>query len=403
MVNIAVLGNGTVGSGVVEVMSNYVSNISEKAGEKIKVKYILERPDYPEALKKENMVFDFNTILEDDEVEIVVEVIGGLSPAYEFVKKSLQKGKSVVTSNKALVAEYGKELMDIAADKNVNFLIGASVGGGIPVLRPMNVSLTADIIKGIDGILNGTTNFILTQMYENDMSFEEALKLAQNNGYAELNPEADVEGHDTTRKIAILLSLATGKRADYKKISCEGITKITKEHMEKAKALNCDIKLLAFSRVCDDGAYAFVSPVLVSKEHPLNNVRDVFNAVLIHGEITGDVMFYGQGAGKLPTASAVIADIIDCVKNKGRAILKPWADEELKIKDNGDLIFKEFIAFDKDAKDIAEKYFKNIEFISGAGENTAFIIESMARKDIDSALSSILSENVKITERLPLI
>lgn len=403
MVHIAILGNGVVGSGVSEVIAGDNGRISKNAGDKVHVKYILERKDYPEELRTPNMVFDYDVILDDNEVDIVVEVIGGTEPSYTFVKKALMAGKSVVTSNKALVAEHGKELLQIAYENNVNFLIGASVGGGIPVIRPMNVSLTADTIEGIEGILNGTTNFILSQMYENDMEFDEALKQAQQNGYAELNPEADVLGHDTARKIAILLSLATGKFADYKEISCKGITEVTKKDMELAKSLHCDIKLVAWAKIEEDCAYAFVCPAFVKKEHPLNNIRDVFNGVLIKGKVTGDVMFYGRGAGKLPTASAVVADVIDCIKNKNTQILTPWEEKPLDIRNLDELAIKEIIGVYGEANDILKQVFGDISFEIVNDSQIAFITPLMKKKEIDEKIEEIKGKGIKILCRMPVI
>ena len=301
MIQIAVLGYGTVGSGVVEVIDTNHASINKKAGEEINIKYVLDLRDFPGDKIQEKIVHDFNIILEDPEIKIVVEVMGGVEPAYTFTKKALLAGKSVCTSNKELVARHGAELLEIARERNLNYLFEASCGGGIPIIRPLNSSLTADEIDEITGILNGTTNYILTKMTEEGSSFEEVLKDAQEKGYAERNPEADVEGHDACRKIAILSSLALGRQVDYEDIYTEGITKITADDIKYAKEMGKTIKLLAFSRKVDDSFYAMVAPCLIGPTDPLYSVNGVFNAIFVHGNVLGDAMFYGSGAGKLPT------------------------------------------------------------------------------------------------------
>ena len=272
-------------------------------------------------------------ILEDKEIEIVVEVMGGVEPACTFVKNALLAGKSVVTSNKELVARHGAELLEIARERNLNFLFEASVGGGIPIIRPLNQSLTADEITEITGILNGTTNFILTKMDKEGSNFDEVLKEAQALGYAERNPAADVEGYDACRKIAILSSLAFGKNVNYEDIYTEGITKISDVDFKYAKELGYSVKLLASSKNVDGNLYAMVSPVMISPEHPLFTVNGVINGIHVNGNMVGDVMFIGAGAGKLPTASAVVSDIIDAAKHTGRSIMSFWSKEKLEIAD----------------------------------------------------------------------
>ena len=344
MIKIAVMGFGVVGSGVVEVINKNSDSISVKAGEKIEIKYILDIRDFPESPYKHLITRNVDDILNDDEINIVVEVMGGLNPAYEYTKKALLSGKHVVTSNKELVAAYGSELLKIAKDKNINYLFEASVGGGIPIIRPLNQCLAANKITEIAGILNGTTNYILTQMIKYGQSFEDALKDAQQKGYAERNPEADIEGYDTCRKIAILSSLAFGSQIDYNKIPTEGITKIDLYDVEYAENMYSVIKLLAYAKKVENKVFALVAPVMISKDHPLANVENVFNSILLKGDAIGDVMFYGRGAGKLPTASAVVADIIDIVKNIDRNNRYFWKEEKENIMvDYGEMAGKFFV------------------------------------------------------------
>ena len=286
---VALLGYGTVGSGVVEVIQSNKESITRRAGTPIELKYVLDLRDFPEDPINEIITHDFNTILEDDEVEIVAEAMGGIHPAYGFAKATLERGKSYVTSNKELVALHGGELLEIARENSVNFLFEASVGGGIPIIRPLNQSITADEIYEITGILNGTTNFILTKMKDEGKTFDEVLKQAQELGYAEKNPEADVEGYDACRKIAILASLAFGEHVSFEDIPTEGITKITKEDMFYAEKMNCVIKLLGTCQKQDNNVFARVSPMFISKNHPLAMVNDVFNAIFVKGNMVGDV------------------------------------------------------------------------------------------------------------------
>lgn len=331
MIKVSVLGYGTVGSGVVEVIQKNAELIKQRAGVEIVVKSVLDLRDFPEDPVQELIVHDFEEVKNDDEVQIVVETMGGLHPAYEYVKASLESGKSVCTSNKALVAAYGPELLAVAQDKNVNFLFEASVGGGIPIIRPLKVSMAPEEILEISGILNGTTNYILTEMTDKGADFDSVLKEAQEKGYAEKDPTADIEGHDACRKIAILTSLAYGKQLDFEDIYTEGITEITKEDMMYAKALGMTIKLLASSRRQGDYLHAMVAPYLLKKDHPLYNVNDVFNAIFVHGNVLGDAMFYGSGAGKLPTASAVVADVVDEAKHLHRNIMTMWKSDKLEL------------------------------------------------------------------------
>ena len=331
MVNIAVMGYGTVGSGVVEVINTNGAIINKRAGDEINVKYVLDIRDFPGDPIQEKIVHDVDVIINDPEIQIVVEVMGGIEPAYTFVKRCLEAGKSVATSNKALVAKHGAELLSIARDRDINFLFEASVGGGIPIIRALNSCITADEIEEITGILNGTTNYMLTKMFYEGADYDEVLKEAQDNGYAERNPEADVEGYDACRKIAILSSLISGQQVDFEDIYTEGITKITKKDMMYAKAMDMTIKLLSSSKRHEDHLHAIVAPALLGREHPLYNVNGVFNAVFVNGNVLGDAMFYGSGAGKLPTASAVVADVVDEAKHLHRNIMTMWDEEKLTL------------------------------------------------------------------------
>lgn len=324
MINVAILGYGVVGSGVAEVIKKNSESIRQRAGKDIKVKWILDIRDFTDSPDKDVLTKNADDVFNDSDVSIIVETIGGAKIALEFTKRALMAGKSVVTSNKELVATHGPELLQLAKENGVSYLFEASVGGGIPIIRPLNQCLAANEINGITGILNGTTNYILTQMKKEGKSFEEALKEAQQNGYAEQNPTADVEGHDACRKIAILSSIAYNEFVNCENIYTEGISKITVDDMKYADAIGGVIKLIAISKKVDDKIFARVSPAIVSKEHPLSNVEDVFNAIVVNGDAVGDAMFYGRGAGKLPTASAVVADVIDIAKHSGEGSGSVW-------------------------------------------------------------------------------
>ncbi len=315
--DIAVLGYGTVGSGVVHVLNVNADVIAKHAGQQINVKYVLDLRDFPGDPIQEKVVHDYQVILNDPEIKVVAEVMGGLEPAHTFEKMALEAGKSVCTSNKEVVAKYGAELLAIAKANNVNYFFEASVGGGIPIIRPLVSCLTADQINEVSAILNGTTNYMLTKMDEDGADYADVLKEAQALGYAELHPEADVEGYDPCRKIAILSSLVYGKQVDFEDIYTEGITKITSADFAYAKAMNAGIKLIASGRFTEDGLFAKVSPVMLSKNNPLCGIRSVYNGVLVNGNMLDDVMFYGRGAGKDATASAVVTDIQTAVKLSG--------------------------------------------------------------------------------------
>lgn len=325
------MGFGTIGSGVYEVLENNKDKIAANVGQEIQVKYILDLRDFPGSPAEDKIIHDFSLIAQDDEIQIVVEAMGGVNPAYPFVKTCLEAGKNVVTSNKALVAAHGTELLQIARDKNINFQFEASVGGGIPIIRPLYTCLMGEKIEEITGILNGTTNFILTKMDKEGLAFDVVLKEAQALGYAEANPEADVEGHDTCRKIAILTAMATGKEVNYEDIYTEGITKITDTDFKYAEKLGASVKLFGSSRPQGEKAVAFVAPVMIGKDHPLYSVSDVYNGVMVKGNMLGTSMFYGRGAGKLPTASAVVADIMEEAKHLNDNVVLGWGSEKLEI------------------------------------------------------------------------
>lgn len=335
MVQIAVMGYGVVGSGVVEVLTTHTDNIAKRAKEEIRIKYILDLRDFPDSPFADTFTKSFEDIINDPEVRVVVEVMGGLNPAFEYTRRCLEAGKSVVTSNKELVAAKGAELLKLAQEKNVNFLFEASVGGGIPIIRPISQCLAANDVIEIAGILNGTTNFILTKMIHDQMDFQDALALAQKLGYAERNPAADVEGHDACRKICILASLAFGRHVYPDQVHTEGITNISLADVEYADLWGGVVKLIGQVKMAESGKLQIiVCPMFVPRESQLANVDDVFNGIMVRGDSTGDVVFYGKGAGKLPTASAVVADVIDCVKHfKARKYLF-WSDGSPEYVEN---------------------------------------------------------------------
>ena len=399
MVQIAVLGYGTVGSGVVEVIDTNHESINRKAGDEINIKYVLDLRDFPGDPVQEILVHDFETIINDPEVDIIVEVMGGLEPAYTFTRRALEAGKSVCTSNKELVAEHGVELLELARKNNINYLFEASCGGGIPIIRPLNSSLTADEIDEVTGILNGTTNYILTKMASDGSEFEEALKEAQNYGYAERNPEADVEGYDACRKIAILSSLAYGNHVRYEDIYTEGITKITAADIKYAVAMGTSIKLLATSRKMEEGFYAMVSPVMISKKSPLYSVNGVFNAIFIHGNVLGDAMFYGSGAGKLPTASAVVSDVVDCAKHLHRSIMVNWSNRKLELMNIDEVRSRFFVRVSgtpAQRKEGVENLFGPVDIVTvpGLTEEFAFVtgmITERSFRESEEKMDGILS------------
>lgn len=383
MIHVAVLGYGTVGSGVVEVIETNKKDINKRAATELNIKYILDLRDFPGDPYEDKVIHDYNIILNDPEVTVICETMGGIKPAYDFSKQALLAGKSVCTSNKELVASHGPELIRIARENHCNYLFEASVGGGIPIIRPLNYSLTAEKIDSITGILNGTTNYILTKMDKEGADFEEVLKEAQEKGYAERNPEADVEGYDACRKIAILSSLMCGKNVKYEEIYTEGITKISAADFLYAKQMNKSVKLLAMSRDTKDGFFAMVAPFMISKEHPLYCVNDVFNAIYVHGNMLGDSMYYGKGAGKLPTASAVVSDVVDCARHQGRTIMCFWSQEPARLVDIGDVERGFFVRARYDAAADVEAAFPGAERIEAEGrtKDCGYLVSPIKEKD----------------------
>ncbi|MGE5474100.1 MAG: homoserine dehydrogenase [Ignavibacteriales bacterium] len=357
MINVAVLGYGVVGSGVVEVLKKNKEGIAKKAGDTIQVKHILDIRDFPDSPDKDLITKNSDDVFNDPEVSIVVETIGGVGIAYEFTKRALMQGKSVVTSNKELVATHGPELMQIAKDKGIHYKFEASVGGGIPIIKPLYECLSANEIISVAGILNGTTNYILSSMVNEGKDFDTALKDAQLKGYAEANPTDDIEGKDSCRKIAILSSIVFGEYVDYRKIPTEGITKVTVEDLRIVEHFNSKIKLIGFSKKENGKILAKVCPCVVEKSNALANVEDVFNAILVSGDSIGEVMFYGRGAGKLPTASAVVNDIIDVVKYSEWDDVQVWnVNSESSFVNPEETEARYFIRIKVRSKEEAKKY-----------------------------------------------
>ena len=394
MINIAVLGYGTVGSGVVEVIRTNQELINKRAGQDINIKYVLDLRDFPGDPVESILVHDYDVILKDEDVKVVVEVMGGVNPAYNFVKSALLAGKSVCTSNKELVAKHGAELLEIAKNNNINFFFEASVGGGIPIIRPLIQSITADDIMEISGILNGTTNFILTKMDKEGSGFDDVLKEAQDLGYAERNPAADVEGFDACRKIAILSSLACGAQVDFEDIYTEGITKITDVDFRYAKKLDVSIKLIGSSKKVDGGYCAMVAPKMLSNEHPLAGVNGVMNAIFVKGNVLGDVMFYGAGAGKLPTASAVVSDVVEAVKYIDSNVVTIWDTNKATLVKAEEVASRFFVRISGDASErLAEvtKAFGKGEVVTvdGVTGEFAYVTEAITEKEYATAAAGL--------------
>lgn len=386
---IAVMGYGTIGSGVVDVLRINKDKITQRAGEEIDVKYILDLRDFPGDPMENAIVHDYQAIVDDPEIGVVVETMGGVEPAYTFVKAMLEAGKQVATSNKNLVAAKGAELIKIARDHNVNFQFEASVGGGIPIIRPLNKCLTADEIEEITGILNGTTNYMLTKMAQEGADFDEVLKDAQDKGYAEKDPTADIEGHDPCRKIAILTSLVCGQQVDFEDIHCEGITRITATDFKYAEVMNRSIKLLASSRKVGGSYSCMVAPFMLAADHPLCGVNGVFNGIFVHGNVLGDAMFYGSGAGKLPTASAVVADVVDMVKHKNTNIYIDWKPEKIELVDYKDSRNRFFVRTSSDRAAV-ENAFGKVTYVSAGIEGeTGFTTEEMSESEFEEKAAKI--------------
>lgn len=385
MIKVAVLGYGTVGSGVVEVIENNKEIINGRLDEGLEIKYILDLRDFPGDPYEAKVVHDVNVILDDPEVKIICETMGGVEPAYTFSKKALLSGKSVCTSNKELVANHGPELLRLAKENKCNYMFEASVGGGIPIIRPLNSALTAEKINSITGILNGTTNYILTKMDKEGADFGDVLKEAQEKGYAEKNPEADVEGYDACRKIAILSSLMCGKSVKYEEIYTEGITKITAVDFAYAKAMDKSIKLLAMSKDLDGKIFAMVAPCMINRNHPLYMVNDVFNGIFVNSNMLGDSMYYGRGAGKLPTASAVVGDVIECARNLGNTLKCYWADEKMELVGKEDVKRAFFVRVGKADTDKIFELFGDVEKVElkEYADEFAFVTKVMTEREFD--------------------
>ncbi|MCR4605541.1 MAG: homoserine dehydrogenase [Eubacterium sp.] len=388
MTKIAILGYGTIGSGVAKVIKENKNIVSGNAGDDIEVVKILDLRDFPGDENEKLVTHDYEEIVSDPEIDIVVETMGGTKPAFDFVKRALLAGKSVCTSNKALVADHGTELIQIAKDKNVKFYFEASVGGGIPILRPLRTCIVADEVESIRGILNGTTNFILTKMDRDGASYEDVLKEAQKLGYAEADPTADVEGHDTCRKIAILTALAYGAQVDFQDIDTKGISDITSEDMAYAKKLGRQIKLLGLSRRENGKLYALVSPYMLDESDALYSVSGVFNAITVKGNMLGDVMFYGQGAGKEATASAVVTDIIETVKKRGQKLDINWSADKLTVESSDKLSDRFFVRVKESDADVITA-FNGAERIEGvvSGE-VGFITKSLTYEEFTAKLGA---------------
>ena len=409
MIQFAVLGYGTVGSGVVEVFFRNRESLEKKAGVPLGLKYILDVREFPDSPYKDLFVKDFDTILNDASVGVVAEVIGGVEPALTFTKACLERGKSVVTSNKELVAQHGAELLAIARANNVNYLFEASVGGGIPIIRPLHSCLAANRIEEVIGILNGTTNFILTKMFREGMSFESALALAQRLGYAERDPAADVEGHDACRKICILASLAFGEHVYPHDVSAEGITKITSEDVAYAASCGCVIKLIGAARRGEGGKKmtAYVAPAFINRETQLGTIDDVFNGILVRGDATGDVVFYGKGAGKLPTASAVVSDMIACAKADGSSASMSWKPSQGgNVAPQGDHVTAMYLrcrAFETNKLEEAVKIFGKVKALSRPDKPTneaAFITPALTEREIDDVCGKLAAAGVDILGKI---
>lgn len=396
MISVAIMGHGTVGSGVAEILTTHKQKLFKAVGEELYVKHILDLREFPDSPLADRFTKNFEDIVNDIEVRVVVEVMGGTNPAYDFVKRCLQAGKSVVTSNKELVAKHGAELLAVAKENNANFLFEASVGGGIPIIRPLSQCLVANEVDEIAGILNGTTNFIFGKMINDNMDFSDALKLAQDLGYAERNPEADIEGHDACRKICILASLAFGKHIYPDNVYTKGISEITLDDVKYADSLNYVIKLIGDVKKTEDGKLdILVAPMLLSKDCILSDINDVFNGILVKGDCTGDVMFYGKGAGKLPTASAVVADVVDCAKHLKARKRIFWTDsDESQVASYKDSKTAMYIRV-AGKGEMAQSLFPDSEIMKADG-NTVLMTQEYKFGEIEEKISKLNENGEKV-------
>ncbi len=393
MKKIAIIGFGVVGSGVYEIVRQNKEILAKKAGEEIDVKRILDIRDFSDHEEAAIFTKDFNDLVNDDEISIVVETMGGIKFAYDYTKTLLESGKSVVTSNKELVAAHGDEFFRIAKEKNVRYLYEASVGGGIPIIRPLANDLSANDIVKVSGILNGTTNYILTKMFRENTSFEDALKTAQKLGYAEKDPTADVDGLDAQRKISILMSLVTGKKIDCANVNAKGIRTVTAEDVAYAEKIGCTIKLIGYGFVKDGKANASVEPMLIPKNCPLSSVEDVFNAVMVHGNMVDDAMFYGRGAGKAPTASAVVGDVVDIVRCGEYNPYFSWSEgDDDSVIPYEEVADRFFIRIDNAKKEKAIETFGAKDFVDGNGE-IGFITDIITVKELDEKVKALSGAN----------
>jgi homoserine dehydrogenase len=382
MIKVAILGYGTVGSGVFEVLRRNKDVITSKLEDVIEVKYVLDLREFKGDPVEEVLVHDVDVIINDPEVAIVCETMGGERPAYDFTKRALESGKSVCTSNKELVEKHGPELLKIAKAHNCSYLFEASVGGGIPIIRPLRTSLAQEDIQSITGILNGTTNYILTKMETEGLEFDAVLKRAQEKGYAEKNPDADILGFDACRKISILTSLAYGKNVDFNDITTVGITDITDKDFAYTKKMGATIKLFAKSVKKDGKYYAIVAPFVVSSENPLFAVNGVFNAILVNGNMGADTMYYGKGAGKLATASAVVSDVIDCAKHIGKHLYVKWDEEKLEISPIDGAVRRFFVRVSSSDEAKIKDVFGDVELMTGVVEGECgFVTSEMSEAD----------------------
>lgn len=396
MISVAIMGHGTVGSGVAEILTTHKQKLFKAVGEELYVKHILDLREFPDSPLADRFTKNFEDIVNDIEVRVVVEVMGGTNPAYDFVKRCLQAGKSVVTSNKELVAKHGAELLAVAKENNANFLFEASVGGGIPIIRPLSQCLVANEVDEIAGILNGTTNFIFGKMINDNMDFSDALKLAQDLGYAERNPEADIEGHDACRKICILASLAFGKHIYPDNVYTKGISEITLDDVKYADSLNYVIKLIGDVKKTEDGKLdIMVAPMLLSKDCILSDINDVFNGILVKGDCTGDVMFYGKGAGKLPTASAVVADVVDCAKHLKARKRIFWTDSDgsqvASYKDSKTAMYIRVAG----KEEMAQSLFPDSEIMKADG-NTVLMTQEYKFGEIEEKIAKLNENGEKV-------
>lgn len=388
MINVAILGYGTVGSGVYEIITENNDIVSRNAGDTVRVKHVLDLREFPGDPVSDVLTHDYEDIVNDPEVDVVIEVMGGVEPANTFVRRALEAGKCACTSNKALIASCGSELLRIAKEHDTALLFEASVGGGIPIIRAINESLTSDHFDKIYGILNGTTNYILTKMADEGASFDSTLKDAQDRGYAERDPEADIEGYDTCRKIAILTSLITGRFTDYEKIPTEGITGIANEDIDAAKALGMSVKLLGMTVIDGGNVYPVVAPFMVKKDDPMYGVSGVYNAVALHGDMLGNVMLYGEGAGKEATASAVVSDVIEIARRNMKSVPFGWSSEETSVSDIDEYGFSFYVRADGISPDELKDRIGAVSTMEHAGDVIA-VTPVMKKKALTDALEGV--------------